>query len=182
MKKLFFALFVSLSILISNISYAKIDRFAEVDPGIYRGAQPEVVSDYQILQRLGVKTIIDVRKDSTVNDERKIAERMGFDFISIPIDGFFGAPMSYFHRAVDLISDPAYQPVFIHCQLGHDRTGVIVGLYRVHKEHWSPAQAYGEMLNFGYNFLLPGLDYAFWSDLKDAGFSKEELDLAKSLK
>lgn len=175
MKQLFLALVLA---LVSFTAHAKIDRFAEVEPGIYRGAQPEVASDYEILRKLGVKTILNLRSDSTVDKERTIAESMGFTFINIPIDGFFGAPKESFNKAVEILSDN--QPVFVHCQLGHDRTGVVVGLYRVHKDHWTPSQAYGEMLNFGYDFFLPGLDYAFLTNLKDAGYSVEDLPLNHS--
>lgn len=49
------------------------------------------------------------------------------------------------------MSNPANQPVYVHCQHGHDRTGMIIALYRVKYEHMPVAQAYQEMLDMGHN-------------------------------
>ena len=40
------------------------------------------------------------------------------------------------NAALALLNDAEAGPVFIHCLHGKDRTGLIIGLYRVHYEHW----------------------------------------------
>jgi protein tyrosine/serine phosphatase len=63
-----------------------------------------------------------------------------------------------------VLSDRSLAPVFVHCHLGEDRTGLVIGLHRVFRENpaWSPAQAYNEMLQIGFHQTLTGLaDYFF---------------------
>jgi hypothetical protein len=61
-----------------------------------------------------------------------------------------------------LLTSAHLQPVYIHCELGRDRSGLIIGLYRVRYEGWSPCAAYAEMQQFGFNERLRGLDRYFW--------------------
>ena len=61
------------------------------------------------------------------------------------------------------VEEPQNQPIFVHCQHGENRTGLIMGLYRVQYEHWTPEAAYQEMIADGMAitssfFLLPYFD------------------------
>ena len=60
-------------------------------------------------------------------------------------------------QAVDAIKPGT----FIHCTHGHDRTGLVVGCYRVLKQGWTKNDAYAEMLQHGFHPELLGL-YLFW--------------------
>ena len=52
--------------------------------------------------------------------------------------------------------------VYVHCRHGQDRTGLVVGLERVFIEGWDPADAYAEMLKYGFHTYFLGLkDYFF---------------------
>jgi protein tyrosine/serine phosphatase len=67
------------------------------------------------------------------------------------------------------ISDPASQPVFVHCMQGRDRTGLIIALYRVIYEHWTPKDAHDEMMAHGFNSILLAMNGYFeakthWED------------------
>jgi protein tyrosine/serine phosphatase len=44
--------------------------------------------------------------------------------------------------------DPAQQPVFVHCQGGRHRTGVMTALYRITHDSWTADQAYEEMKEY----------------------------------
>ena len=37
-------------------------------------------------------------------------------------------------RAMKVILTPEYQPVFVHCQAGKDRTGLFVAVYRIDRK------------------------------------------------
>jgi protein tyrosine/serine phosphatase len=68
-----------------------------------------------------------------------------------------------------IMADHARRPIFVHCQQGEDRTGLIVGLYRVETEHWSPAAAYREMIAKGFHKILFFLNHYYeertgWED------------------
>jgi protein tyrosine/serine phosphatase len=49
--------------------------------------------------------------------------------------------------------NPDNQPVYIHCQLGQDRTGVVIAAYRMRVDGWSLSEAEAEMQSFGFNDL-----------------------------
>ncbi len=56
-----------------------------------------------------------------------------------------------------MVNDPANQPVYVHCQGGRHRTGVMTAVYRMTDDHWTPEQAFAEMkqYRFGADFLHP---------------------------
>jgi protein tyrosine/serine phosphatase len=54
-------------------------------------------------------------------------------------------------RIVAIMADPANQPVFVHCKLGKDRTGIVVAAYRMKVEGWPFTLAESEMESFGFN-------------------------------
>ena len=41
-------------------------------------------------------------------------------------------------------------PVFVHCQIGRDRTGCAIGAYRIAKQGWTAEQAIQEMERYGF--------------------------------
>ena len=43
-------------------------------------------------------------------------------------------------------------PIAIHCWHGSDRTGVVVALYRIAFQNWTPDQAADELMGGGYGF------------------------------
>jgi hypothetical protein len=56
----------------------------------------------------------------------------------------------------DIEADP-YLPTYIHCRRGKDRTGIVVGDYRIIKDGWSATQAYEEMKAYGHaSWFYPG--------------------------
>ena len=42
---------------------------------------------------------------------------------------------------LEIVNDPANQPVFVHCAGGRHRAGAMTALYRMTNEGWTPAQA-----------------------------------------
>ena len=55
---------------------------------------------------------------------------------------------------LDVMGDERYQPVYVHCEHGHDRTGMIVALYRVRYESYSMKKAHDEMIAKGHKGFL----------------------------
>src|SRR5262249_50935941 len=56
-----------------------------------------------------------------------------------------------------LVDDPANQPVYVHCQGGRHRTGVMTAVYRMSNGQWTADQAFAEMKRYRYgaDFLHP---------------------------
>lgn len=135
----------------------------EVSPGIYRGPAPESAADYRQLSALGVKTVLDLRKFRTrkMDDSRRCVELHGMDYQQIPV-AFRPKRDGSAECAFRALTNVGYYPIYIHCELGRDRVGLIVALYRVRCEGWSLCSAYAEMQRFGFNEKLRGLERYFW--------------------
>ncbi|QEM68831.1 protein-tyrosine-phosphatase [Geobacter sp. FeAm09] len=118
-----------------------------VAPGIFRGAQP-ARNGYATLRAMGIKTVIDMR---TGESERKFVEGAGMQAIAVPIQMTRTGLQEKVDRVVALMTDPANQPVYVHCRHGQDRTGIVVAAYRMKQQGWSLTDAETEMQAFGFN-------------------------------
>jgi protein-tyrosine phosphatase len=49
-----------------------------------------------------------------------------------------------------VLDDERNYPVLIHCRAGLHRTGVLVAVYRMEYEGWSPAEAFRELKAHGF--------------------------------
>jgi hypothetical protein len=136
-----------------------IPNFAIVDPGVYRGGQPDT-DGWKYLKSLGVKTV---------------AKELGMAVVDVsgpPSDytDFYKAPRPEMMRlAVVTLEDENLRPVYVHCLHGQDRTGLAVGIFRVLHDRYSKSDAYKEMLDHHFHPWLLGL-----SDLWD-GFDGKNL-------
>jgi protein tyrosine/serine phosphatase len=138
-----------------------ITNFSEVAPGLYRGAAPDDAgTDY--LASIKVKTDIDLEsfRWPVIWDEESDDKDVGIQLVSEPLLSPLPGFLSIFQPSVNnrrinqilsLMSSPSNYPVYIHCQKGEDRTGMVVGLYRVLVQKWSAEDAWAEMLKFGYH-------------------------------
>lgn len=144
---------------------AKLRHLEQVDVGLFRGSHPSEEEDFHELKALGIKTILSLdyfwRQISTA---RKGAESHGMLFYNIPISTLVVEPSKEaMEAALEVITAPQNAPVYVHCFLGQDRTGLAIGLYRVHVQHWPAEKAYDEMYEKGFSRIrLPGLYRFFW--------------------
>jgi protein tyrosine/serine phosphatase len=151
-------------LLVSCFSWATeppITNFHQVSGEFYRGARPEKIG-VEYLAARSFKTIINIDDDEyAIEEEQKIAEKLGINMVSIPLSGFFSPSSSNVDQILEWVSDTKQYPLFLHCKHGQDRTGMIVGLYRVEYENRAPTQAYQEMLDLGFHTILWGLNHYF---------------------
>ena len=142
-----------------------IPNFHEVVPGIYRGAAP-TKEGLQALQKMKVKTIIDLRIErGMAKKEQIIAEGMGFTFIHLPM-GKEAPTQKQVDTLLATLAKAPKEPVFVHCQHGADRTGSMIGIYRVQVQGWTFAQAWPEMRKYGFKPYLSELKEAVRSRVK----------------
>ena len=128
-----------------------LPNFHTVAPGIYRGAAP-TDAGLQKLKAMGVKTIIDLRiAPKTVKKEGQTARAMGFKWVNLPMGAEAPTKKEVDTLLSTLNTATPQNPVFVHCQHGADRTGCMLGVYRVTHDHWSYSQAMAEARKFGFN-------------------------------
>jgi tyrosine-protein phosphatase SIW14 len=123
--------------------------------GILRGAQPKP-EGYATLKAMSVRTVINLR---TRHGEREAVEAAGMRYVEIPMNVWRNVDPAAVRKAMSVMTDLANQPVFVHCSLGTDRTGVMAAVYRMEVDGWSEAEAEAEMEAFGF--------HEFWSQYKE---------------
>jgi len=128
-----------------------LPNFHTVAPGIYRGAAP-TDTGLQKLKAMGVKTIIDLRiAPKTVKKEGQTARAMGFKWINLPMGAEAPTKKEVDTLLATLNAATPQSPVYVHCQHGADRTGCMLGVYRVTHDHWTYDQAMAEAHKYGFN-------------------------------
>jgi tyrosine-protein phosphatase SIW14 len=123
-----------------------IPNFGKINDNYYRGAQPKA-ADYSKLARLGIRTVIDLTKNGE-EGEPSAVERHGMRFFRIPLTTSDRPSGDAVERFLGLVNDPANQPVYVHCQGGRHRTGLMTALFRLTHDGWSADRAFEEMRNF----------------------------------
>lgn len=126
-------------------------KFRTFDAQIYAGGEPSIKDLQYLKDILGVKLIVSL--DDAVG--KKIAptvKQLKMQQVIIPVNP--GAtqitdPIKYLQRQiVNILSN--YQPVYIHCLQGQDRTGLALAMYRILKQHMPCKNAIQEAKKYGY--------------------------------
>ncbi len=137
----------------------------QVSDILYRGAQPDD-EGFAELKKLGIKTVVNLRSLHSDRSECKEAE---LDYVKIACQAWEAEE----EEVVDflkVLADPERRPVFVHCQHGADRTGMMVAIYRILAQDWTKEDAIAEMTEGGFGY------HSIWKELIEY---IEELDVEK---
>lgn len=133
-----------------------LPNFAVVAPGIYRGAAP-TPAGLRRLKAMGVRTIVDLRIEKRGQaQEAATAATLGLARLRLPM-GREAPTRAQVRTFLATLADPAQRPVFVHCQHGADRTGAMIGIYRVTQQGWDFGRVWGEMRRYGFKPYLSEL-------------------------
>lgn len=128
-----------------------LPNFHEVHPFLYRSGEPTMKGLSQLKEQ-GFKTLIDLRAPSEQKfDEKEAASEFGFKYIRMVMTS--AAPTK---EQVDTLlseikkaqKDPANGKILVHCAHGSDRTGCMIGIWRVTQEGWNYDDTYKEMRKY----------------------------------
>jgi protein tyrosine/serine phosphatase len=81
--------------------------------------------------------------------------------VSVPLSAIWYPKKQDVDTALEALADKSLRPIFVHCEHGRDRTGMIIGLYRVFHEKWKAEDAWSEMLARGFRSMLVSLTRYF---------------------
>jgi protein tyrosine phosphatase (PTP) superfamily phosphohydrolase (DUF442 family) len=123
---------------------AGVANFAVVSPALSRGAQP-TREGFRGLRERGIRTIVSLRWG---HDDDTTLARLGLKSYRLRSKQWHPETEDVV-RAMKVILTPEYQPVFVHCQAGKDRTGLVVAVYRILVDGWSVDDAIAERKAFG---------------------------------
>jgi uncharacterized protein (TIGR01244 family) len=140
----------------ADLSKIHIDNFGRIDANYFRGSQPKG-QDYADLAALGVKTLINLTSDDADESEASMAKSAGLKYLQIPMTTRVVPTADEITTFLKAVTDPASQPVYVHCVGGRHRTGVMTAIYRMTLDKWTGQQAFKEMkqYKFGADFLHP---------------------------
>ena len=93
-----------------------------------------------------MKTVIDLSNDQ--REGAQLAEAAGLRFVRIPLTTTSAPPAAVVVQFLKLVNDPANQPVYVHCQGGRHRTGIMTAVYRMTHDRGTPDRAFEEMVQY----------------------------------
>jgi len=130
--------------------YPGLPRFGMVSNQLYRGGQPDT-RGFAELKGLGIDLVVNLRNEpDEIGRERALVEAQGLRYASIPWRGKENPKLEQVAEFLDLLRANTGKKVFVHCERGSERTGVMVAVYRMSAERWTPEQALTEMAAFGF--------------------------------
>jgi protein tyrosine phosphatase (PTP) superfamily phosphohydrolase (DUF442 family) len=147
----------SSAVAVAATDITGIDRFHQVGPKLYRGAQPSDAA-YPQLAKLGVTTVLDLRRPqehSTTAEARQV-EAAGMHYVNVPMTGWTAPTIDQIDQVRAVMDTGGV--VFVHCKQGRDRTGTVTAIYRMEREGWANDKALAEARNMGLRWYFSGLN------------------------
>jgi protein-tyrosine phosphatase len=136
-----------------------IKNFGQVTPRLYRGAQP-ADKGYALLEKMGVDIIVDFRNEKDlIERERQAVETRHIRFISIPWSAFHDPTTEQVRQFFQVLRENPEKRIFVHCEVGADRSGTMVALYRIAAQGWTVDDAVRELKAYHFHgFWFPHLE------------------------
>lgn len=161
---------------------AHVRNVWKVNAGLWRGGQPDEEGLLE-LKRLGIKTVLCLRfRTSIIDWERSACEKVGLQFISMPLNYTTLPRAPHIERFFNLVDDASNQPVYVHCYHGSDRTGLMLGIFRIARDGWTVQQAYSEMKACGFHrFRIRPFKWWLWKYYAHHLTTKKKEQLARQL-
>jgi tyrosine-protein phosphatase SIW14 len=148
-------------------TYAK--RLRPVAEGkVYRSGCMTADGLAQTIEKLHIRTVVNLMEeypdpilsqgffDTSAVREAELCQRLGAKMINLNLDVIAANRVGTDRPAaietfLELMDNPETYPVLIHCKAGLHRTGVIVAVYRMEYDRWTPHQAMGELKANGFS-------------------------------
>jgi tyrosine-protein phosphatase SIW14 len=121
-----------------------IRNFSRVSGTVFRGAEPGA-EGLQFVRSLGIRTVIDLRKAGdgpTQEFDDAVLYQLNYFNINT---GYLQVPDHVVAAFLAVTLHPNYQPIFVHCNDGIDRTGALIALYLIAVEGWPLEWALDEL-------------------------------------
>jgi hypothetical protein len=159
---------LGMPVFIYRYVYVENKRLRVVAPGkLYRSGQMTEAGFKAAVERFGLRVIInlqdeypdpDIDRDyfgtSTIK-ESELCRQLGVRYLWMPPELISRRAMPpkrppAIDRFLEIMDNPANQPVLLHCRAGLHRTGVMVEVYRQEYEGCSPREAIRDLTDNGF--------------------------------
>ncbi len=136
-----------------KLTLAGVPNAGRINQHLYRGAQPKP-QGFEELRKLGIGIVVDLHNTgSEQENERREVESLGMHYVAIPLSSTHRPSDAQTARFLKILRYNPSEKVFVHCNLGADRTGVMIGAYRMAVQNWTPQQTMNEMRAFHFHHL-----------------------------
>jgi tyrosine-protein phosphatase SIW14 len=170
------AFLVVVPVLHYRAEYNHGRRLREVQAGVlYRSGCLTVEGFKDAVAQLGIKTIVNLQDewpdpnvrnsyfDTSTTSEIQLCRELGVNYIYLPPDLLSRRKVETERpQAIDqflaIMDNAANYPVLIHCKAGLHRTGVMVAVFRMEYNGWSPLAAINELKDNGFGEWAGGAD------------------------
>jgi tyrosine-protein phosphatase SIW14 len=142
-----------------------VERFRVVEPGKLSAGARLSADGLRWLKSRGTGTILNLERElletvpGEVKKERARAQAFGLSFVHLPLHPVAAPTISQLDAAVSVITS-AGGPVFVHCDHGSDRTGMVIAAYRIKVQRWPATRAYQELIDSGFHSRV----YFWWKE------------------
>ena len=129
-------------------------NFHQIAPGVYRSNQPSAAQLRAIHEKVGLKTVLNLRgasKQSFYLFETEACRELGLDLVDLPMSARRAPPLAALEQLIVQMRT-LEKPYLIHCKSGADRTGLAAALYLLLIEG-QPIEVAKRQLSFRYIHL-----------------------------
>ncbi len=149
-----------------------VPNLVEVAPGLWRSGQP-TTEGWTYLKSIGVRHVVKLNFESEGTDADAVdlgldvhllgVEPVGDADIFDDVRNTFVRPDAKKLAEAERVIE-AGDGVLVHCTHGQDRSGLVIGTYRVRHDGWPKDKAYAEMISNHFHPELHGL-HETWENL-----------------
>jgi protein tyrosine/serine phosphatase len=129
-------------------------RFAPVVEGqLYRSGGVTPAQLERLYRDHGIRRVVCLLNPDApeTQAERQAAERLGIEWQNVPLPGNGASTPEQRRQILALLDDASpSRATLVHCAAGTHRTGLAIGLYRLHRQGWTLEQVLSEMRTFGF--------------------------------
>lgn len=129
------------------------ENFSPVIGQIYRSSFPRVENFEFLRDRLKLKSILVLIPEEYPLENVEFLNQSGIRLFQVGMSGnkepFVNLPNDMLTKALEIVLNPANQPILIHCNRGKHRTGCLVGCIRK-LQNWSLTMIFDEYRRFAF--------------------------------
>jgi protein tyrosine/serine phosphatase len=130
-----------------------LSNLGRVTEGLYRGGKPQK-QGYDQLQGMKIDIVVDMNTSSKdIQHGKTETESRGMRYISMPWSPVSLPTDDQVTEFLRLIRENPDKRIFVHCERGADRTGLMMAVFRMAGQGWTPEQALAEMERFKFHGL-----------------------------
>lgn len=151
---------ISLAVMIGTALYSATTYYpkrfdAVVEGKLYRSGEVHPAHLARLTEEKNITRVICLLNPDApeTQAEREAAEKLNLEWINLPMGGSGQHTEDQIPKLIDLLLDGNAPPTLVHCAAGVNRTGLAVGLYRIHHDGWTYEQVYEELLSRDFDDL-----------------------------